>query len=290
MNSKKYHYFYKITNKINGHFYYGIHSTNNLNDGYMGSGKRLHKAYLKYGIENFFKEIKKFFDTREEAAQYEAEMVTESSILDSNCYNIILGGEKNTTMGTATVKDIKGNVYQVPVSDERILTGELVGITKGFVTAKNKDGKTCHVSINDERYKSGELIPVMKGACNVVDKNGRVFRIDMNDESYINGDVIPFNRGKILVKDKNQKCCTVFKNDERFKNGELTSFWAGKKHKEETKQKISETFKQNKHQQGEKNSQYGTCWITKNGINKKIKKIDIDEYINLGWIKGRKMK
>lgn len=31
----KYYYFYKVTNVINNHFYYGIHCTDNLNDGYM---------------------------------------------------------------------------------------------------------------------------------------------------------------------------------------------------------------------------------------------------------------
>ena len=65
---KKYNYFYKITNNINNHFYYGIHSTDNLNDGYMGSGSRLHAAYKKYGIENLSKDILKYFDTREECA------------------------------------------------------------------------------------------------------------------------------------------------------------------------------------------------------------------------------
>lgn len=61
LNSKKYNYFYKITNKINRKYYYGVHSTDNLNDGYMGSGVRLLAAFKKYGIKNFYKEIVDFF-------------------------------------------------------------------------------------------------------------------------------------------------------------------------------------------------------------------------------------
>ena len=90
--NKKYHYFYKITNRINHHFYFGVHNTDNINDGYMGSGKRLHVAYKKYGIENFEKTILKYFDTAKEAFEYEAEHVNESLVKDPNCYNIINGG------------------------------------------------------------------------------------------------------------------------------------------------------------------------------------------------------
>jgi len=38
---KKYHYIYKTTNILNYKFYIGMHSTDDLDDGYVGSGKRL---------------------------------------------------------------------------------------------------------------------------------------------------------------------------------------------------------------------------------------------------------
>ena len=91
--NKKYHYFYKITNTINNHFYYGVHNTNNLDDGYMGSGVRLHKAYKKYGIENFKKEILKFFDSAKDAFDYEESVVNETLVCDENCYNLQCGGK-----------------------------------------------------------------------------------------------------------------------------------------------------------------------------------------------------
>ena len=37
---------------LNGKYYVGKHSTNNLNDGYIGSGDRLRKSVKKYGKEN----------------------------------------------------------------------------------------------------------------------------------------------------------------------------------------------------------------------------------------------
>jgi hypothetical protein len=36
-----------------------------------------------------------------------------------------------------------------------------------------------------------------------------------------------------------------------------------------------------------KNSQFGTCWITKDGVNKKIKKEELNSWIEQGWCKGR---
>lgn len=191
MYKKKIHYFYKITNKINGHFYYGIHSTNDINDGYMGSGRKLKIAIKKYGIENFSKEILSFFTTRKEASIFESEMVTEELVKDKKCYNVSLGGKGNSFLGKISAKDKYDNIFLVST------------------------------------------------------------------------------------------------NDKRLENGELTVFWEGKHHKKETVIKMKESFKRINHQKGEKNSQFGTCWVTKNNENKKIALEKLDKYLSDGWNKGR---
>ena len=84
---------YKITNTINGRVYIGKHQTKDLNDGYMGSGKRLKSAINKHGIESFKKEILFQFDNEVDMNTKEVELVTEEFCLREDTYNICPGGE-----------------------------------------------------------------------------------------------------------------------------------------------------------------------------------------------------
>ena len=83
---------YKITNQLNGKFYIGVHTTKNIDDGYMGSGTYLKRAIQKHGIENFKKEILFVFDSEEAMYLKEEEIVNEEFLMTENTYNLRVGG------------------------------------------------------------------------------------------------------------------------------------------------------------------------------------------------------
>ena len=90
--SKEINYVYKIRNLVNGKFYIGKHSTNDIDDNYFGSGIALMDAFKKYGKDNFKKEIIQFCDTEEGAYSLEAELLTIDVVNDIACYNMVVGG------------------------------------------------------------------------------------------------------------------------------------------------------------------------------------------------------
>ena len=209
---KKIHYLYKTTCLITGRYYIGMHSAHNLDDGYMGSGKRLRYSIHKYGVDNHKKEILEFFETRELLVEAEINAITEDMVLDKNCMNLKQGG------------------------------------TGGFVDEKHKENLFKSIDKSRETYRNRLR----------EDEDFRLKHIETYKKNFLNG----LLSGKI-------------KHDS-FKN---------KKHTEESKQKMSEKRKGTG--TGPSNSQFGTCWITKDGTNKKIKKEDLHLFLSEGWVKGR---
>jgi group I intron endonuclease len=86
---KKYYFVYITTNLLNGKQYIGDHSTNNLNDNYLGSGRPyFQNALNEYGLQNFKREILEFFNTKEEAFNAQEKYIQEYNTLYPNGYNL----------------------------------------------------------------------------------------------------------------------------------------------------------------------------------------------------------
>jgi hypothetical protein len=92
MKEKKYNYLYKVTCKLDDSVYIGVHSTNNLNDGYKGSGTLLRRKIEKHGWDNFTKEILSHYETRKEVLAAEAEHVNPAFLKLEHVMNLIAGG------------------------------------------------------------------------------------------------------------------------------------------------------------------------------------------------------
>ena len=90
---KKFYVIYQITNLVNGKIYIGKHKTNNLDDDYMGSGKNLHRAYKKYGRENFVKTILFYLQNEDEMNLLEKMVVTKEFCDRDDTYNLNVGGD-----------------------------------------------------------------------------------------------------------------------------------------------------------------------------------------------------
>jgi hypothetical protein len=116
-----FHFVYKTTNLVNQKIYIGVHSTEVVEDGYLGSGKYLRRAVRKYGSENFTREVLSFFKTRNEAFQYEAELVNLDFVKRKDTYNLILGGNGTNPVDLYThelwlekIKSLRKEGFKIP--------------------------------------------------------------------------------------------------------------------------------------------------------------------------------
>lgn len=90
--NKKFHFIYKTTCIITNKFYIGMHSTNKLDDGYLGSGKKLSLSVNKHGAHNHIREILEYLPDRHALTNREKEIVNEELLKDIMCMNLTIGG------------------------------------------------------------------------------------------------------------------------------------------------------------------------------------------------------
>lgn len=233
-STNKFYYVYKITNKINHKIYIGCHRTSNLDDGYMGSGKYINRAYEKYGIENFEKTILQFYSNEKEMFDAEASIVNREFIKQDTNYNLAEGGKggfkgescyrsekrsekiRQHSINKVTVKDANNNTFKVSKDDPRLDTKELVGVTKGKATVKDKNGKILKVNVDDPRIASGELVGNTKGLAVMKDKYGIRYVVSKDDPRIISGELVGNTKGYTQTSESNRKRSETLKGIKRI--------------------------------------------------------------------------
>jgi len=89
----KHHFLYKVTHTETRRFYIGMHSTNDLEDGYRGSGFLIRLSIKKYGVNAHTFEILKKCANRKELRELERSHITDEILKNPLCLNRCIGGE-----------------------------------------------------------------------------------------------------------------------------------------------------------------------------------------------------
>lgn len=141
----KFYCIYRITNKINGKTYIGQHKYSdekNPMGKYWGSGKALHRAYEKYGKENFEREViycrirdKETVDAMEIWA-----IAKERKENKNGCYNINKGGSNHYNISEET-KQKMSEVHKRRIPWNKGKTGIYSEETKKRMIANRKSTK-----------------------------------------------------------------------------------------------------------------------------------------------------
>lgn len=88
-----YHVVYMTRNNINGKVYVGVHSTYDIDDGYIGSGKILTRAINKYGKDQFTRTILHYCLNAQHAFEIESFIVDDAFVTRKDTYNTAIGGK-----------------------------------------------------------------------------------------------------------------------------------------------------------------------------------------------------
>lgn len=260
---KKFHYFYKITNNLTGEYYLGIHSTDNLEDGYFGSGTKLWEKIGEFGKEHFSKEILRYFDSREEASLYESKTITATVLQDPKCYNLRTGGDVVRLPGGHTsveAQEKRRRTVEERKKDPEYQKQISIKISQAIKGKPKPQGFGEKIS----KARTGVPRPELQGVPKSEEHRRKI------------GEAL---RGRHLSKEHIEHLChpkynsTYIKTEEHLKK--ISEALKGHEVSEERKKAIS-------------NARKGKIWVIKDGRKKLISKEESEKFLTLGYTKFRK--
>jgi len=144
LGNDMYFIIYETKCLIDGKVYIGAHQTENLDDGYLGSGIHLKRAIKLHGKENFHRKILSFHMTFKEMYAEEKQIVTPEFIKDKENYNLKPGGEGGWYSVNASGMNLgDGNVMKNPEIAKRC----------GVSGSKTKKGNKEFIKVAKENLK-----------------------------------------------------------------------------------------------------------------------------------------
>lgn len=288
---KKKYYVYEIKDKDTNQYYIGSRGCycEVSEDKYLGSPKT-----WKPNKNRLVKKIISLFETREEAINFEREMINEN-ISNTLNMNFSIPNVNTHRENLVTAKDKNGKVITIS-KDDPLFGVVYFGVTKGLVLVKDMENNHFLTSTSDPRYINGDLIHYNKGNYNgsehpnfnkVWVNNG--FKQKLVDPlQTINGWVFgtlqkgletPSSHKKtIWVNDKTtNKRITEIEVDDYLKN----DWFLGRL-------KLKE-YKKNENRKVVTPNLKGYKWMCNliDNINRRVSVNDVDVFLAQGWIFGR---
>lgn len=245
--TKKYHIIYKTTNLVNQKIYIGAHSTDDIDDGYMGSGYNLNEAIKKYGKNNFERTILHVLPDPVKMFEREKEIVNKEFLSRPDVYNIVEGGNGGINKGAKGLKHMHHSEkkIRIAVHPSAIKKMEKDGFILGRGTSSTTNTIWIHKSEQKKMINPNELILYL-------------------EKGWVKGLPKSPTKDKIWIFNENTNeysLCSSVELSTKLNEGWIKKKWTPVK-------------------QGE------TLWINDGKINLRIKKDDFIEYENKGWNKG----
>jgi len=244
---RKYHIVYQTKNTVNGKIYIGCHSTDVIEDGYIGSGLLLKRALDMYGRSNFVRKVLFVFNNPTEMFAKEKELVNEEFVNRQDVYNIMIGGNGGLNKGIIGQK----RLYH-PVTKKRIVAHKSAVdklLSEGYILKSGWGTHTDHIYIHKDGLVKSILLTELE---------------QMLSDGWTKGRLLSPTSNKVWIyhieQDRYSLC------DPEEVNTMLSSGWI--------KKKWSPILKGT------------TCWINNGTTNKRINKDDLEKYKSKGWQKG----
>ena len=289
---------YKTTIKETGEFYIGVHSR--MNPEYIGSGGLKFSRAIKNAQLNNYEIIRDdlfSYDNKEDMLNKEKELVNQTMLQNKLCLNTVLGGGNfyHTEMGA--YKDKENITHFCNINDDRVLSGELVGVNSKFGIYKDKDNNIIRCSVDDDRVVNGSLHGHTTGYGIYKDTiSGEIVRCSVDDSRITNGELISLISKSIPVRTDTGEILMLSLNHPDVKSGKLKHHTTGRKYIRNPKTRENkavyieeiDSFLNSGWELGRYYpSRKGYIFINNGEKTKNINPLELKNYLDLGWKKGK---